>query len=398
MVGGALGSMVAPGIGTALGLAARLHGRRPVRVRGRGRGSRAGRVRTPPAGSSAGDQGRGERGVCAAGLPPHEVAHQSVVSAAEHVAPGVIPLLVGSNGFDQAAYEPEHGHQHPGRHEHHGHHGHGHWVRAATGSSSTASDRSLRGRHRDRTLDARAGGAGPADAPGPRQAVRAAGDDAAGGGAVAGRAGRDRAVPDRQPLRAASARCSRYLRWLRARPGEHHPGRDAAPLHDRPAALQRRADAVRPVLRGRSRSAASTRPASGCPGSTCCATDALASRATTSTQPPVVCYLARGPGAAIRRARTRLPGGGQNPVAIIRVPRERMIGHGIASSLVHEVGHQGAALLDLVESLRVSCTRGVRASAGARARGVGARGSGGSRRSSPTSGRSPSSGSARRSG
>lgn len=68
--------------------------------------------------------------------------------------------------------------------------------------------------------------------------------------------------------------------------------------------------------------------------------------------PPLVCYLDRGPGAAIRRARTRLPGGGENPVAIIRVPRERMIGSSIASSLVHEVGHQGAALLDLVASLR----------------------------------------------
>jgi hypothetical protein len=68
--------------------------------------------------------------------------------------------------------------------------------------------------------------------------------------------------------------------------------------------------------------------------------------------PPVVCYLVRDPGAAIRRARTRLPGGGTNPVAVIRVPRERMIGSGIASSLVHEVGHQGAALLGLVESLR----------------------------------------------
>ena len=29
-----------------------------------------------------------------------------------------------------------------------------------------------------------------------------------------------------------------------------------------------------------------------------------------------------------------------------------MIGSGIASSLVHEVGHQAAALLDLVDSLR----------------------------------------------
>lgn len=68
--------------------------------------------------------------------------------------------------------------------------------------------------------------------------------------------------------------------------------------------------------------------------------------------PPLVCYLERGPGAAIRRARTRLPGGDVNPVAVIQVPRERMIGSGIASSLVHEVGHQGAALLKLVESLR----------------------------------------------
>lgn len=68
--------------------------------------------------------------------------------------------------------------------------------------------------------------------------------------------------------------------------------------------------------------------------------------------PPLVCYLDRGIGAAIRRARTRLPGGGENPVAIIRVPRERMIGNGIAASLVHEVGHQASALLDLRASLR----------------------------------------------
>jgi hypothetical protein len=69
--------------------------------------------------------------------------------------------------------------------------------------------------------------------------------------------------------------------------------------------------------------------------------------------PPVICYLDRGVGAAIRRARTRLPGGGENPVAVIRVPRERMIGSGIASSLIHEVGHQGAALLGLVPSLQL---------------------------------------------
>jgi hypothetical protein len=68
--------------------------------------------------------------------------------------------------------------------------------------------------------------------------------------------------------------------------------------------------------------------------------------------PPIVCYLDRGLGGAIRRSRTRLPGGGESPVAIIKIPRERMVGSGIASSLVHEVGHQAAALLSLVESLR----------------------------------------------
>lgn len=74
--------------------------------------------------------------------------------------------------------------------------------------------------------------------------------------------------------------------------------------------------------------------------------------------PPVLCYLDRGIGAAIRRARTRLPGGGENPVALVRIPRERMIGHGIASSLVHEVGHQAAALLDLVPALRAAMPSG----------------------------------------
>jgi len=80
--------------------------------------------------------------------------------------------------------------------------------------------------------------------------------------------------------------------------------------------------------------------------------DALKLRGEFYQSPAIICYLDRGVGAAIRRARTRLPGGGDNPVGIIRVPRERMVGAGIASSLIHEVGHQAAALLDLVESLR----------------------------------------------
>jgi hypothetical protein len=80
--------------------------------------------------------------------------------------------------------------------------------------------------------------------------------------------------------------------------------------------------------------------------------DALQLRGNFYESPPIICYLDRGVGAAIRRARTRLPGGGDNPVAIIKVPRERMVGTGIASSLIHEVGHQAAALLNLVESIR----------------------------------------------
>jgi hypothetical protein len=68
--------------------------------------------------------------------------------------------------------------------------------------------------------------------------------------------------------------------------------------------------------------------------------------------PPLICFLERGHGAAIRRARTRLPGGDQNPVGVIQIPRERMVGSGIASSLIHEVGHQGSELLDLTTSIR----------------------------------------------
>lgn len=68
--------------------------------------------------------------------------------------------------------------------------------------------------------------------------------------------------------------------------------------------------------------------------------------------PPLICYLDRGHGAAIRRARTRLPGGDENPVGVIKIPRERMVASGIGSSLVHEVGHQGSALLDLITSLK----------------------------------------------
>jgi len=76
-----------------------------------------------------------------------------------------------------------------------------------------------------------------------------------------------------------------------------------------------------------------------------------------SQLPEVVVFLERGHGAAIRRARTRLPGGDENPVAVIQVPRERMIGSGIASSLVHEVGHQASEVLNLTGALRLMLIR-----------------------------------------
>lgn len=82
------------------------------------------------------------------------------------------------------------------------------------------------------------------------------------------------------------------------------------------------------------------------------AQDGLKQPGTSIEAPPVICYVERGHGGAIRRARTRLPGGGNNPVAVIRMPRERMVGTGIAASLFHEVGHQAAALLDLVNAYR----------------------------------------------
>ena len=201
------------------------------------------------------------------------------------------------------------------------------------------------------------------------QAVRAARDDAAGGRAGPGRADGDRAVPASTAggeLRAAHPRLPRL-----APPGR---GRDAAPEEQqrrftrRAAALQRRARRSSTCSSRRSPSAASTRSACGSPGWT--------------SPPPTRSALPGDPSSrrrssatwtgdrvpAIRRARTRLPGGGSSPVAIIRIPRERMVGHGIASSLVHEVGHQGAALLGLVESLRPALARAGRPAAAPRER------------------------------
>ncbi len=83
------------------------------------------------------------------------------------------------------------------------------------------------------------------------------------------------------------------------------------------------------------------------------AADALALPGGYYRTAPVICYVDRGLGGAIRRARTRLPGGDPSPVAIIRIPHERMIGSGIASSLAHETGHEASHLLGLINPLRL---------------------------------------------
>jgi hypothetical protein len=94
------------------------------------------------------------------------------------------------------------------------------------------------------------------------------------------------------------------------------------------------------------------------------AADALSLPGGYYKMPPVVCYVDRGHGGAIRRARTRLPGGDPSPVAIIRIPHERMIGSGIASSLVHETGHEASHLLDLLGPLRKTLGLRQKATAG----------------------------------
>lgn len=80
--------------------------------------------------------------------------------------------------------------------------------------------------------------------------------------------------------------------------------------------------------------------------------------------PSLMVFLERGHGAAIRRAKTRLPGGDMNPVAVIQVPRERMVGSGIASSLIHEIGHQAAESLDLIKSLRIALKKKINSNDG----------------------------------
>lgn len=161
----------------------------------------------------------------------------------------------------------------------------------------------------------------------------------------------DHVARSRQQLTGAF---SAFLTWLGSADGRRAPAafaqRKFALLKLRFTALMTQFDLFSDALGQRSERQAGLWLA----GLDQLAEDALWLKTAPYQAPPLVCYLDRGIGAAIRRARTRLPGGGANPVAIIRVPRERLIGSGIASSVIHEVGHQGAALLDLVASLRAA--------------------------------------------
>jgi len=147
-----------------------------------------------------------------------------------------------------------------------------------------------------------------------------------------------------------------YLRWLEG------PGRAAGPQEQQYRFVLLRLRFNQILSQFDTFSAVQTQRSDSRTGPWLAGLDVLASDALSVTPwvldpPELVCYLARGPGAAIRRAKTRMPGGDPSPVAVIRIPRERMVGHGIASSLVHEVGHQAAALLGLVESLREEVAR-----------------------------------------
>jgi hypothetical protein len=153
--------------------------------------------------------------------------------------------------------------------------------------------------------------------------------------------------------RELTQRAERYLRWLAQLDSLHTSPRQ---MHERYVALRTQfndmlsqVDVFSDAITQRSEHGTGVWLA----GLDAAASEALVVPGAEYEIPPIICYLDRGPGGAIRRARTRLPGGASNPVAIIRIPRERMIGAGVASSLVHEVGHQGAALLDLVNHLRL---------------------------------------------
>lgn len=72
--------------------------------------------------------------------------------------------------------------------------------------------------------------------------------------------------------------------------------------------------------------------------------------AVTSLLPPLV-YCDRGLGASIVREEIRLPDGTPNPIALVQIPFSRLREKHTLTSLVHEVGHQGLARMELVRAI-----------------------------------------------
>lgn len=140
----------------------------------------------------------------------------------------------------------------------------------------------------------------------------------------------------------------RFLSWLRDRPAAHMAQERFSLLRLRFNLFLDRFDVYADAVTQRSEQPIGLWLA----GLDVLADDLLAAGVRGSARPPLACYLDRGRGAAIRRARTRFADGELNPLALVRLPRERMIGSGVASSLAHEVGHQGIASLDLLEPAR----------------------------------------------
>ncbi len=95
MVGSALGSFVAPGLGTAIGGKARQHGGQAPRGRGarddgRGRGRARGRAPLRALGRRHGPQ----RDARTVGVPPRTVARSAAVTSARSLRPGAAPPAV----------------------------------------------------------------------------------------------------------------------------------------------------------------------------------------------------------------------------------------------------------------------------------------------------------------
>ena len=341
MVGGALGTMIAPGVGTALGsqLGSAVGGMFEMEYEAEEEAEfETARRYVQLAAAAAHDAAHAPPDI-----PPPVVAHQALVSAAERVAPELLPQLAGTQRRARAAGPRLGGERHRAAQRPVGApRPPDHPVRDLTGFGMDTNAIARWALEQEaRALLTRLGRVRPF-------ALQETMLPAASLSPAAQIAIERFLIGNRYQLRQEVIG---YVRWLRGT-GENT---SAAEMQRRFTIVRLRFndvltqfDLFSELITQRSEHDTGVWLA----GLDALAADAMAWPGGSGGQPEAVCYLARGPGAAVRRARTRLPGGGLNPVAIIRVPRERMVGHGVASSLVHEVGHQVAALLQLVESVR----------------------------------------------